>query len=67
MNFFKNSSSKKNKTASAANTPLQTPRTSVQLNASDIPKQTLSHEQAIDLLLNKTTVGHMQTLIYARM
>ncbi|KAG0232364.1 hypothetical protein BGW42_008233 [Actinomortierella wolfii] len=66
MNFFK-SSSKKNKTASAANTPLQTPRTSVQLNASDIPKQVLNHEQTIDLLMNKAQIGHMQTLTYARM
>ncbi|KAF9162948.1 hypothetical protein DFQ26_003095 [Actinomortierella ambigua] len=67
MNFFKNSSSKKNKTASAANTPLQTPRTSVQLNASDMPKNTLDHAQAVEMLLNKNAVGHMQSLIYARM
>ncbi|KAG0312945.1 hypothetical protein BGZ99_009192 [Dissophora globulifera] len=63
MPFFKNSSSasaaKKNKTASAATTPVHTPRTSVQLNTSDVaailkftsldtysPKGTLSHMQA---------------------
>ncbi|KAF9189872.1 hypothetical protein BGZ50_000535 [Haplosporangium sp. Z 11] len=77
MTFFKltgvnASSSKKNKTASAANTPSQTPRTSVQLNASDVAalhskSGPMTTENAVDMLFEKATMGHMQALTMARM
>ncbi|KAF8929014.1 hypothetical protein BGZ58_009229 [Dissophora ornata] len=74
MAFFKfsgsNASSKKNKTASAVNTPAQTPRTSIQLDASDLPAanktQLLSHQNAVEMLLSKSALGHMQALSMAR-
>ena len=73
MSFFKISgaSSKKNKTASAANTPLQTPRTSVQLNAADVAavnkNASMSHEQALEQAFQKGAMSHMQALSMARM
>ncbi|GJJ68756.1 hypothetical protein EMPS_01102 [Entomortierella parvispora] len=75
MTFFKlngSSSSKKNKTASAANTPSQTPRTSVQLNASDVAAVNkahalMSHADALEMLLQKNAMGHMQAMSMARM
>ncbi|KAG0196432.1 hypothetical protein BGX28_010103 [Mortierella sp. GBA30] len=75
MTFFKltgvNASSKKNKTASAANTPSQTPRTSVHLSASDVAavnKNTiLTPENAMEMLFQKGSMGHMQALSIARM
>jgi hypothetical protein len=73
MSFFKlsgSASSKKNKTASAANTPSQTPRTSVHLEGSDLAavnkNATLSHEHALEMMLQKGTMGHMQAMSMAR-
>ncbi|KAG0045314.1 hypothetical protein BGZ83_009449 [Gryganskiella cystojenkinii] len=71
MTFFKlNGSSKKNKTASAANTPAATPRTSVQLNAADLAAVNktplLSHEEALEMLFSKNAMGHMQALSMSR-
>ncbi|KAF9288527.1 hypothetical protein BGZ68_000156 [Mortierella alpina] len=69
MTFFK--ITKKNKTASAANTPSQTPRTSIHLSASEaaaMNKNTvLTPEGAMDLLSQKAALGHMQALSMARM
>ncbi|KAF9413323.1 hypothetical protein BGZ94_000769, partial [Podila epigama] len=57
MTFFKLTgvSYKKNKTASAANTPSQTPRTSVQLDRADLPanKTVLTPENAMEMLFEK--------------
>ncbi|GJJ73536.1 hypothetical protein EMPS_05894 [Entomortierella parvispora] len=66
--FLKNS--KKNKTASADNTPAQTPRTSIHLSSpSDMTGilnyKTNSHKQ-IDLALQKSTIGHMQAMSLSR-
>ncbi|KAF9356604.1 hypothetical protein BGX34_009853 [Mortierella sp. NVP85] len=72
MPFFKlsgvNSSSKKNKTTSAATTPAQTPRTSVQLNAEDIDAvhRNMTHNASLELLVHKGTVGPMQALTLSR-
>ncbi|KAF9989733.1 hypothetical protein BGZ75_005097 [Mortierella antarctica] len=69
MTFFK--ISKKNKTASAANTPSQTPRTSVHLSASDVAavnkNVVLTPENAMEMLFQKGSLGHMQALSMARM
>ncbi|KAG9325689.1 hypothetical protein KVV02_006192 [Mortierella alpina] len=69
MTFFK--ITKKNKTASAANTPSQTPRTSIHLNASDVAavnKNTVrTPESALEMLSQKGSLGHMQALSMARM
>ncbi|KAI1320409.1 hypothetical protein EDD11_001212 [Mortierella claussenii] len=78
MTFFKlsgiNSSSKKNKTASAANTPSQTPRTSVHLTSDDLAavnkanNQVLTPDAAMDMLFHKSaSLGHMQAMAMARM
>ncbi|KAG0350073.1 hypothetical protein BGZ54_004058, partial [Gamsiella multidivaricata] len=70
MTFFKISASKKNKTASAANTPSQTPRTSVHLNPSDVAavnkNALLSQDQALEMLFQKASTSHMQALSMAR-
>ncbi|KAK3843615.1 MAG: hypothetical protein J3R72DRAFT_489491 [Linnemannia gamsii] len=67
MSFFKIS---KNKTASAASTPSQTPRSSLQINASDVDKTfTAATVTPVDVerLLKKTaTIGHNQALSLAR-
>ncbi|KAG0217671.1 hypothetical protein BGX31_000167 [Mortierella sp. GBA43] len=72
MTFFKlSSASKKNKTASAATTPAQTPRTSVQLGADDIEavhkNMVMSQDATLQGLFLKGTVGHMQALTLSRM
>ncbi|KAF9917263.1 hypothetical protein FBU30_000836 [Linnemannia zychae] len=73
MTFFKipsTSSSKKNKTASAANTPLQTPRTSIHLTDADIAAVNKSNAltpEALNTYFQKTSMGHMQALSVARM
>jgi len=73
MTFFKingTSSSKKNKTASAANTPSQTPRTSVHLNAVDLAalnKNTVLTAEALEAHFTKANMGHMQALSMSRM
>ncbi|KAF9916793.1 hypothetical protein BX616_002789 [Lobosporangium transversale] len=71
MPFFKKSN--KNKTTSAATTPAQTPRTSVQLNASDISAvvdkanaHLLSPNTGLEMLSQKGCMGHMQALAMAR-
>jgi hypothetical protein len=62
----------KNKTASVVSTPLQTPRTSLQINASDADKifHTLAIAAPADVekILKKsiTTIGHNQALSLAR-
>ncbi|GJJ68758.1 hypothetical protein EMPS_01104 [Entomortierella parvispora] len=73
MTFFKlnGTSSKKNKTASVVNTPSQTPRTSVQLNASDVAavnkaNALLNHQETLEMLLQKNAMGHMQAMSMAR-
>ncbi|KAF9079846.1 hypothetical protein BGX29_009066, partial [Mortierella sp. GBA35] len=71
MTFFKisgiNSSSKKNKTASAANTPSQTPRTSVHLTPADLAAvhkntSTVLTPEALEAHFQKANMGHMQAL-----
>ncbi|KAF9117283.1 hypothetical protein BGW39_002383, partial [Mortierella sp. 14UC] len=74
MTFFKlngtsSSSSKKNKTASADNTPSQTPRTSVHLTAADLAavntKNAMTPE-ALEAHFLKANMGHMQALSMSR-
>ncbi|KAG0342008.1 hypothetical protein BG004_005787 [Podila humilis] len=71
MTFFKLTgvSSKKNKTASAANTPSQTPRTSIHMDRADIaaPKNDVTPDAVLEMLLQKTQMGHMQAMSVARM
>ncbi|KAG0248483.1 hypothetical protein BGZ95_008036, partial [Linnemannia exigua] len=66
-----NSSSKKNKTASTANTPSQTPRTSVHLTAADLAAVTKNNNvltpEALEAHFVKANMGHMQALSMARM
>ncbi|KAG0281442.1 hypothetical protein BGZ95_003477, partial [Linnemannia exigua] len=62
----------KNKTASAASTPSQTPRSSLQINASDVGKSFTAAATVtpvdVERLLKKTaTIGHNQALSLARM
>ncbi|KAG0289220.1 WD repeat-containing protein 38 [Linnemannia gamsii] len=65
MSFFKIS---KNKTASAASTPAQTPRSSLQVNASDFSRVSTVTPADVERLLKKTTIiGHNQALSLARM
>ncbi|KAG0045317.1 hypothetical protein BGZ83_009452 [Gryganskiella cystojenkinii] len=75
MTFFKinGTSSKKNKTASASTTPSQTPRTSIQLNASDVAavnktnnNALLTPEEALQMLTQRNTMGHMQAMSMSR-
>jgi activator of HSP90 ATPase len=74
MTFFKlngssSTSSKKNKTTSAANTPSQTPRTSVHLTAADLAaintKNTMTPD-ALEAHFVKVNMGHMQALSMSR-
>ncbi|KAG0300954.1 hypothetical protein BGZ97_003001 [Linnemannia gamsii] len=73
MTFFKlngTSSSKKNKTTSAANTPSQTPRTSVHLTTADLAavhKNTVMSPEALEAHFVKANMGHMQAMSMARM
>ncbi|KAG0272461.1 hypothetical protein BGZ96_005305 [Linnemannia gamsii] len=74
MTFFKlngiSSSSKKNKTASTANTPSQTPRTSVHLTTADLAavnKNTVLTPEALEAHFLKANMGHMQAMSMARM
>ncbi|KAF9544893.1 hypothetical protein EC957_011623 [Mortierella hygrophila] len=74
MTFFKLngtfSSSKKNKTASAANTPSQTPRTSVHLTGADLAavnKNTAITPETLEAHFVKANMGHMQALSMSRM
>ncbi|KAF8974154.1 hypothetical protein BGZ46_009721 [Entomortierella lignicola] len=71
MAFFKfngsNSSSKKNKTASASNTP----RTSIQLSSADIADinrgTLMTHADAFEMLAKKgVPMNHYQAMIVAR-
>ncbi|KAG9072493.1 hypothetical protein KI688_000264 [Linnemannia hyalina] len=74
MTFFKLngtfSSSKKNKTTSAANTPSQTPRTSIHLTGADLAavnKNTAMTPEALEAHFVKANMGHMQALSMSRM
>ncbi|KAF9310004.1 hypothetical protein BG003_009046 [Podila horticola] len=69
MTFFKLTgvSSKKNKTASAANTPSQTPRTSIHMDRELPAKAVLTPENALEMLFQKGHMGHMQAMSMARM
>ncbi|KAG0284932.1 hypothetical protein BGZ96_010737, partial [Linnemannia gamsii] len=58
----------KNKTASATSTPAHTPRSSLQINASDVDRVSTVTPTDVERLLKKTTViGHNQVLSLARM
>lgn len=64
--------SKKNKTASADNTPAQTPRTSIHLSSPsdmaavlDYQNKSNSHQQ-LQLALQKSTIGYMQAMSLSR-
>ncbi|OAQ31227.1 hypothetical protein K457DRAFT_136496 [Linnemannia elongata AG-77] len=65
MSLFKIS---KNKTASTASTPAQTPRSSLQINALDAKMTSTVTPADVERLLKKTsTIGHNQVLSLARM
>ncbi|KAF9544892.1 hypothetical protein EC957_011622 [Mortierella hygrophila] len=64
MSLFKTS---KNKIASAASTPAQTPRSSLQINTSDANIASTVISADVERLLKKTTtIGHNQALSLAR-
>ncbi|KAG9072507.1 hypothetical protein KI688_000278 [Linnemannia hyalina] len=64
MSLFKIS---KNKIASAVSTPTQTPRSSLQINASDANMTSTVISADVERLLKKTTtIGHNQALSLAR-
>jgi len=73
MSFFKisgASSSSKNKTASTATTPLNTPRTSIHLASSEAPvikRNNITMDgAALEKLLQKSTMGHVQAMAISR-
>ncbi|KAF9345917.1 hypothetical protein BGX26_002600, partial [Mortierella sp. AD094] len=52
MPFFK---SNKNKSASAASTPAQTPRSSVQAARTTQANTLMTHDQVLEMVMQKTT------------
>ncbi|KAF9961820.1 hypothetical protein BGZ72_001736 [Mortierella alpina] len=65
MPFFKSSSaSSKNQTASAAATPVQTPRTSMQATRPKKEQATMTIDQALEMAMKKTPYASAAQSVY---